>query len=141
MNTHTNNLLLITCSHLSAQARSAYQIAYDYLQMPNQQVDVFFYSDGAYIANRYIWHNVDTSNLQTEWQLLAKKHNFALNVCVSTALSRGITDIENSKRHNILQNSLTDDITYANNLADGFELVGLGVLAEMMHQADNVTIF
>lgn len=57
-----------------------------------------------------------------EWQTLAEQFQLALPVCVSTALSRGISDTDNSKRHQL----------NGDNLATGFALVGLSELAMMM---------
>lgn len=83
---------------------------------------LFFYADAAHIANRLRWQPADQSNLTTQWQALAKQYQIPLPVCVSTALSRGISDDDNSARHQL----------DGNNLAQGFELVGLSELALMM---------
>lgn len=89
-------------------------------------LQLFFYADSAHLANRLRWQSADQLDLTQQWQALARKHELALPVCVSTALSRGVSDSENSARH-----QLTGD-----NLADGFTLVGLSELA-MMLQDDN----
>lgn len=89
-------------------------------------LQLFFYADSAHLANRLRWQSADQLDLTQQWQELARKHELALPVCVSTALSRGVSDSENSARH-----QLTGD-----NLADGFTLVGLSELA-MMLQDDN----
>jgi Uncharacterized conserved protein involved in intracellular sulfur reduction len=56
---------------------------------------------------------------------------YPLTVCVSAALARGITDQENAQRHNIQQH----------NLADGFELVGLGELADAVQSSQRLIQF
>lgn len=89
-------------------------------------LQLFFYADSAHLANRLRWQSADQLDLTQQWQELARKHELALPVCVSTALSRGVSDSENSARH-----QLTGD-----NLANGFTLVGLSELA-MMLQDDN----
>ncbi len=89
-------------------------------------LQLFFYADSAHLANRLRWQSADQLDLTQQWQKLARTHGLALPVCVSTALSRGVSDSENSARH-----QLTGD-----NLADGFTLVGLSELA-MMLQDDN----
>ncbi|WP_298737965.1 sulfurtransferase complex subunit TusD [uncultured Psychrobacter sp.] len=89
-------------------------------------LQLFFYADSAHLANRLRWQSADQLDLTQQWQKLARTHELALPVCVSTALSRGVSDSENSARH-----QLTGD-----NLADGFTLVGLSELA-MMLQDDN----
>ncbi len=87
---------------------------------------VFFYADAANIANRLRWQSADQTDLTQEWQALAKRYQLSLPVCVSTALSRGISDTDNSTRHQL----------HGDNLATGFDLVGLSELAMMM-QSDS----
>ena len=82
----------------------------------------FFYADAANIANRFRWQSADQVNITQEWQHLAKRYQLSLPVCVSTALSRGISDTDNSTRHQL----------NGDNLAAGFHLVGLSELAMMM---------
>ena len=83
---------------------------------------VFFYADAANTANRLRWHSADQMNITKEWQKLAAQYQLTLPVCVSTALSRGISDSENSTRHQL----------NSENLAACFKLVGLSELAMMM---------
>jgi tRNA 2-thiouridine synthesizing protein D len=84
----------------------------------------FFYQDAAGIANRLNWRPSDELNLTTEWQLLPIERR----VCVSTALGRGVTDQDNAARHDLS----------SENIAEGFNLVGLGELADLMLQATRV---
>lgn len=83
---------------------------------------VFFYADAANTANRLRWQSADQMDITKAWQKLAKQYQLTLSVCVSTALSRGISDSENSTRHQL----------DSENLAAGFKLVGLSELAMMM---------
>jgi tRNA 2-thiouridine synthesizing protein D len=92
-------------------------------------VKVFFYQDAASIANCLNWRPSDEPNLAQEWLKLPVDRN----VCVSAALLRGVTDLENAKRHD-----LVDDPAFQGNLANGFSLVGLGELADLMLQVDHV---
>nr|WP_068327448.1 sulfurtransferase complex subunit TusD [Psychrobacter sp. P2G3] len=87
-----------------------------------QSLNVFFYADAAHMANRLRWQSADQTDLTQEWQALAKQYQLSLPVCVSTALSRGISDNDNSARHQL----------NGENIADGFHLVGLSELAMMM---------
>ena len=52
-------------------------------------------------------------------------------VCVSAALARGITDADNAQRHALHQH----------NLAQGFELVGLGELADAVQNCTRLIQF
>jgi len=79
------------------------------------------------VANSLQWFPDDQRHLTHEWQKLSIR----LPVCVSAALNRGITDQENAKRHQ-LSNS---------NLAQGFELVGLGELADALQSSARIVQF
>lgn len=123
-------LLLITAdpshplAHLALRYARAYLInaANNKDTNDNVTLNVFFYGDAAHTANGLRWQSADQINLTKEWQTLAEQFQLALPVCVSTALSRGISDTDNSKRHQL----------NGDNLATGFSLVGLSELAMMM---------
>ena len=126
----TKTTLLITKDPSHPLAHVALRYAKALLNKTDENkkpaLQLFFYADSAHLANRLRWQSADQLDLTQQWQALARKHGLALPVCVSTALSRGVSDSENSARH-----QLTGD-----NLADGFTLVGLSELA-MMLQDDN----
>ncbi len=123
-------LLLITADPSHPLAHLALRYARAYLTNAannkdindNVTLNVFFYGDAAHTANGLRWQSADQINLTKEWQTLAEQFQLALPVCVSTALSRGISDTDNSKRHQL----------NGDNLATGFSLVGLSELAMMM---------
>ena len=136
-NISTPPLLLITADPSHPLAHIALRYARTYLQSVSTDdngdnhnfteshpapLNIFFYADAAHIANRLRWQSADQVNITQEWQVLAKQYNLALPVCVSTALSRGISDADNSARHQL----------ETENLAKGFKLVGLSELAMMM---------
>lgn len=137
--TTSTPLLLITADPSQPLAHIALRYARTYLEStdtnnndktdnsdrpanPHASLNIFFYADAANTANRLRWQSADQMNITQEWQKLAKQYQLALPVCVSTALSRGISDIENSTRHQL----------DSENLAAGFKLVGLSELAMMM---------
>lgn len=119
-------LLLITSAPSSIHAWHAYGLA-QALQTKNHDFRVFFYQDGVSVANAMQWVPDDQRNLSSEWQKLGIR----LPVCVSAALARGITDPENAQRHHI----------HTDNLATGFELVGLGELADAVQSAERLIQF
>ncbi|WP_173910703.1 sulfurtransferase complex subunit TusD [Acinetobacter sp. Marseille-Q1618] len=121
-----STLLLITSAPSSIHAWHALGLA-QALQAKNQDFRIFFYQDGVIIANNLQWLPDDQRNLLKEWQKLTVR----LPVCVSAALARGITDQENAKRHQIP----------THNLAEGFELVGLGELADAVESCDRLLQF
>ncbi|MBU3846579.1 MAG: sulfurtransferase complex subunit TusD [Candidatus Acinetobacter avistercoris] len=119
-------LLLITSAPSSIHAWHALGLA-QALKAKNQDFRVFFYQDGVCVANNLQWVPDDQRNLSLEWQQL----NIRLPVCVSAALARGITDAENAQRHHIK----------THNLAAGFELVGLGELADAVQSSERLIQF
>lgn len=121
-----STLLLITSSPASIHAWHALGLA-QALNRKNEEFRVFFYQDGVSVANALQWVPDDQRKLTSEWQKLSVR----LPVCVSAALARGITDQENAQRHNIQQH----------NLAEGFELVGLGELADAVQSASRLIQF
>ncbi len=126
----TTPLLLITKDPSHPLAHFAVRYARAFLEQTatletdaqHTPLKLFFYADAANIANSLRWQSADQLNLTKQWQQLAEQHNISLPVCVSTALSRGISDSDNSARHHLK----------SANLASGFELVGLSELALMM---------
>ena len=128
--TTTTSLLLITADPSHPLASLALRYARAYLQNlsnkedtdSNEKLNVFFYGDAAHTANHLRWQSAEQVDLTKEWQTLAEQYQLSLPVCVSTALSRGISDTDNSARHQL----------NGDNLATGFSLVGLSELAMMM---------
>lgn len=121
-----STLILITSAPTSIHVWHALGIA-KALQQKQEDFRVFFYQDGVSVANALQWVPDDQRHLTREWQSL----QIRLPVCVSAALARGITDQENAQRHNIQQH----------NLADQFELVGLGELADAVQSAHRLLQF
>lgn len=121
-----STLLLITSSPTSIHAWHALGLA-QALQNKEEEFRVFFYQDAVAAANTLQWVPDDQRKLTSEWQKLAIR----LPVCVSAALARGITDQENAQRHSIQQH----------NLAEGFELVGLGELADAVQSSQRLIQF
>lgn len=121
-----STLLLITSAPTSMMAWHAFGLA-QALQNKHEEFRVFFYQDGVQVANDLQWFPDDQRNLKLEWQKLGVR----LPVCVSAALARGITDASNAQRHSLQQH----------NLAQGFELVGLGELADAVQSCSRLIQF
>ena len=124
-------LLLITADPSHPLAHLALRYAQAVLEQATISTDtehnkpalnVFFYADAAHTANRLRWQSAEQANLTQEWQALAERYQLPLAICVSTALSRGVSDEDNSIRHQL----------QGDNIAQGFHLVGLSELAMMM---------
>ena len=121
-----STLLLITSAPTSMMAWHAFGLA-QALQSKHEEFRVFFYQDGVQVANDLQWFPDDQRNLKLEWQKLGVR----LPVCVSAALALGITDASNAQRHSLQQH----------NLAQGFELVGLGELADAVQSCSRLIQF
>lgn len=121
-----STVLLITSPPTSIHAWHALGLA-QALHDKQEVFRVFFYQDGVQVANNLLWVPDDQRNLAHEW----KKLSIRLPVCVSAALARGITDAENAQRHCLNHH----------NLAEGFELVGLGELADAVQLAHRLIQF
>ena len=121
-----STLILITSAPTSIHAWHALGLA-QALQRKQQDFRVFFYQDGVTVANALQWMPDDQRQLMKEWQNLSIR----LPICVSAALARGISDAENAKRHHIQEH----------NLAQGFELVGLGELADAVQSTQRLIQF
>lgn len=97
----------------------AYQFCQSLLNTQHHTIEsVFFYSDGVYNANSFTDPANDEFDIVSAWQTLAKQYQIRLAVCISAAQRRGVVYHEN------------------NNLASGFELVGLGGLSESLSHSD-----
>ncbi|UNK06241.1 sulfurtransferase complex subunit TusD [Psychrobacter raelei] len=134
----TTTLLLITADPSQPLAWHAYRYAKAFMQHTQEadtvspaKLSIFFYADAANTANALRWQSADRADLTQLWSQFSAAYQQRLPVCVSTALTRGVTDEDNAARHRL----------QTNNLAAGFELVGLGELAEQMALATKVIRF
>lgn len=108
--------LLITAAPESLGAKNA--LDYVKAHAKSAKLTVFFYGDGAYIANGLRFF-ADDQDIADEWVSLSKTYGFDLLVCVSAALARGVSDATHAQRHRLA----------THNLKEGFRLVGLSELA------------
>ena len=65
-------------------------------------------------------------NLTQAWQALSAQHHIPLHLCVAASQRRGVVD------------ALTAKETDKTNLAEGFEITGLGEFMAMVLKADRV---
>lgn len=112
-------------------ARSAYLFALALLEKGHRLTCVFFYQEGVHNASRLTVPANDEFDLVSAWQALAKKHQVRLETCVAASLRRGVVGSQEATQHQL----------DGDNLADGFELAGLGSLAEAMLTQDRVVQF
>lgn len=113
--------LLVTGPAYGTQhASSAYLFAQALLAAGHELESVFFYREGVLNASQLTSPASDEFNLSKAWQRLHQEQGVILNICVAAALRRGITDQQEANNLNLP----------SANLAEGFQLSGLGALAE-----------
>jgi len=124
--------ILVTGNPASSQsASSAYQFCSAALSAGHTINGVFFYLDGVLNANRLISPATDEVNLPSLWALLAEKHEFPLEVCVSASLRRGVINQQEAEQLGLLHH----------NVNPPFVLSGLGQLAELSASCDRLVQF
>jgi len=124
--------IVIHASPTNAQsAATALRYASTLLDEGHELYRVFFYSEGVAIANSLIAPPQDETHLPKEWQALAIKHDLDLVVCIAAAVKRGVLNDNEAKRYE----------KPAGNISSGFELSGLGQLAEAIALSDRVVTF
>ncbi|WP_044104493.1 sulfurtransferase complex subunit TusD [secondary endosymbiont of Ctenarytaina eucalypti] len=113
------------------RASSALQFALALLACGHCLNTVFFYQEGVTNANRLTAPASDEMDLVRAWCDLAHRYRVGLHVCAAAALRRGVTDA--------LQASLLK--CGSDNLQPGFELSGLGTLAQAVLGCDRFIQF
>nr|BET44682.1 MAG: sulfurtransferase complex subunit TusD [Candidatus Aschnera chinzeii] len=73
---------------------------------------VFFHQDGVSNANAMIFPINDEFNLLAAWKNLKKKAKCQLNVCISSALRRGIINDDEAKSSKIFFATADSDFTF-----------------------------
>jgi len=124
-------LVIHSAPYQSASAETALRFARALLANGHELYRVFFYRDGVHNASALASPPRDESALPGAWQQLAREHRLDLVVCIAAAVRRGILDENEAGRYE----------KSAFNLADGFELSGLGQLSEALIESDRVITF
>ncbi|MEM6161116.1 sulfurtransferase complex subunit TusD [Erwinia sp. P6884] len=124
-------LLVTGPAYGTQQASSAYQFAQALLAGGHELESVFFYREGVLNASTLTSPANDEFHLTAAWQTLHQEKGIALNICVAAALRRGVTDEQEAENQGLP----------AANLADGFQLTGLGALAEAALSCERLVQF
>jgi tRNA 2-thiouridine synthesizing protein D len=123
--------LAIYSSPSAQSSDSAYHFAHTLLAQGHSLYRVFFYHDAVYQASTLASPPQDEINKTLRWQQLAESHSLDLVVCIAAGLRRGIVDEKEASRYD----------KPAHNLAEGFELSGLGQLVDAAVHSDRVITF
>lgn len=113
------------------QATTAWCFANALLDSGHVLDSVFFYREGILNGNQLVSPASDEFDLVRSWQKMALQQGVALNICVAAALRRGVVDEPEAIRLGL----------GCHNLLDGFQLSGLGALAEAALTCDRVVQF
>lgn len=117
--------------HSSEASESAYRFARTACAMGHALTRVFFYHDGVHNASSLATPPLDETQATQRWQALAREFNIDLVVCVAAALRRGIVNEEEADRYEL----------EGRNLADGFEISGLGQLLDAAVTSERLVSF
>ena len=123
--------LTVLCPPHSDTALRALRFAQACAAKGHKVSQIFFYQDGVYHANRLASPPQDETNLVALWQAFKSEHGAELCVCVASTIRRGVMDAAEAKRHGLDQH----------NLAEGFEIVGLGQLMSAKQSSDRLVTF
>ena len=110
---------------------SALRFAKAVIEQGHQLYRVFFYADGVHNGTRLAAPPQGENNLVKQWSALASIENVDMVVCIAAGLRRGVINREESERYE----------KDADNLAEEFELSGLGQLIEACALSDRVVTF
>jgi tRNA 2-thiouridine synthesizing protein D len=110
---------------------SAYHFTEAVLRAGHEIVRVFFYHDGVNNGTRLSVPPQDDRNVSERWSALAQQHEVELILCVAAAQRRGLLDEDEARRAG----------KDASNMAEGFQISGLGQLIDAGIQADRLIVF
>lgn len=125
------SLVVYSAPHAGEAAASALRFARAVVDQGHELFRVFFYADGVHNGSALAAPPQDEQDLLTPWQTLRQEMGVDLVVCIAAAQRRGVLSHSEAER---LERP-------AANLADGFELGGLGQLADATAQSDRVVTF
>ena len=125
------SLAIYAAPYSSQASDSAYRFALALLKNGHRLYRVFFYHDAVHTASQLITPPQDEINYMQSWQTLAREHEVDLVVCIAAALKRGLLNQQESARYD----------KPAFNLAEGFEISGLGQLVDAAVMSDRLITF
>jgi tRNA 2-thiouridine synthesizing protein D len=125
------SLAIYAAPHSSQASYSAYRFALALLENGHSLYRVFFYHDAIHTASSLATPQQDEINFTAQWQAIAKTHGIDLVVCIAAALKRGLLNQHESIRYE----------KPTHNLAEGFEISGLGQLVDAAVVSDRLITF
>lgn len=124
-------VISVLSSSNAPSTRRALRFAQATLAAGHEIVRVFFYQDGVLTASSNTVVAQDQQDIGKQWQALISEHSLDAVVCIAAALRRGVLDQAEAQRYQ----------RDAVNLAEGYQLSGLGQLHDALQQADRFISF
>lgn len=121
----------VLSSSTAPATRRALRFAQAVIAQGHEIVRIFFYQDGVLTASNNLVVAQDQQDIAKQWQTFIIEHKLDAVVCIAAALRRGILDQTEAQRYQ----------RAAVNLAEGYQLSGLGQLHDGLQQADRVISF
>lgn len=121
----------VLSSSTAPATRRALRFAQAVIAQGHEIVRIFFYQDGVLTASNTLVVAQDQQDIAKQWQTFIAEHKLDAVVCIAAALRRGILDQTEAQRYQ----------RAAVNLAEGYQLSGLGQLHDGLQQADRVISF
>lgn len=125
------SLAIYSAPYSSQANNSAYHFALALLESGHKLYRVFFYHDAIHTASSLSTPQQDEFHFTEAWQSLANKYDVDLVVCIAAALKRGLLNEQEASRYD----------KPAANLAEGFEISGLGQLVDAAVVSDRLVTF
>ena len=125
------SVIVLSAPYSSQSAYTAYRYVKAALESGHTVTRVFFYQDAVHAASKLATPPQDEFDLYEAWQTLQAKFTLDIVVCIAAAARRGLINQAESKRHN----------KTADNIADNFEVSGLGQLVEACVTSDKTITF
>lgn len=124
-------VISVLSSSAAPSTRRALRFAQAVLAEGHEIVRVFFYQDGVHNASSNLVIAQDQQDIAKQWQAFIIENKLDAVVCIAAALRRGVLDQAEAQRYQ----------RDAANLAEGFQLSGLGQLHDGLQQADRFVSF
>ena len=125
------SVVVLGAPYNSQASYSAYRYTKAALDLGYLVQRVFFYQDGVHTSTTLATIPQDEFDLYRAWQTLQIESGLDCVTCIAAAARRGLINDAEAKRHN----------RPAHNLAEGFDLSGLGQLIEAAAISDKVITF
>ncbi len=124
--------VMVTGSPVSQQsAQTALSFCQAALSAGHQIYRVFFYEDAVQLGSALNVAPQDERNLNAAWSEFVKQYELDAVICVASALKRGILNDSEASRYQ----------KPAANLAEGFDISGLGQWVDACLNSDRVVSF